>query len=204
MIRRPPRSTRTDTLFPYTTLVRSLRVYDPDAGSVRIGGEYLRTLPFEAIRSRVAVVQQDAFLFHGTIGENIRLGRPDATDEQMVEAARAANIHGFVAGLPKGYDTPVGEKGIKLSGGQRQRVAIARAILRDAPILVLDEALSAVDAENEATIQAALDRLMRGRTTLVLAHRLSSVVDCDRSEEHTSELQSLMRISYAVFCLKKK
>src|SRR3546814_2275596 len=92
----------------------------------------------------------------------------------------AANIHGFVAGLPKGYDTPVGEKGIKLSGGQRQRGAIARAILRDAPILVLDEALSAVDAENEATIQAALDRLMRGRTTLVLAHRLSSVVDCDR------------------------
>src|SRR3546814_12154338 len=92
MIRRPPRSTRTDTLFPYTTLVRSLRVYDPDAGSVRIGGEYLRTLPFEAIRSRVAVVQQDAFLFHGTIGENIRLGRPDATDEQMVEAAMAANI----------------------------------------------------------------------------------------------------------------
>ena len=157
-----------------------LRFYDPDAGAVRIGGEDLRTLPFAAIRSRVAVVQQDAFLFHGTIGENIRLGRPDATEELVVEAAKAANIHDFVAGLPLGYDTPVGEKGIKLSGGQRQRVAIARAILRDAPILVLDEALSAVDAENESVIQAALDRLMQGRTTLILAHRLSSVVDCDR------------------------
>jgi len=157
-----------------------LRFYDPDAGAVRIGGEDLRTLPFEAIRSRVAVVQQDAFLFHGTIGENIRLGRPDATEALVVEAAKAANIHDFVAGLPQGYDTPVGEKGIKLSGGQRQRVAIARAILRDAPILVLDEALSAVDAENESVIQAALDRLMQGRTTLILAHRLSSVVDCDR------------------------
>ncbi len=157
-----------------------LRFYDPDAGTVRIGGEDLQTLPFAAIRSRVAVVQQDAFLFHGTIAENIRLGRPDATEAQMVEAAKAANIHGFIAGLPRGYDTAVGEKGIKLSGGQRQRVAIARAILRDAPILVLDEALSAVDAENEATIQAALDRLMQGRTTLILAHRLSSVVGCDR------------------------
>ena len=157
-----------------------LRFYDPDAGTIRIGGEDLTTLPFEAIRSRVAVVQQDAFLFHGTIGENIRLGRPDATEAVMVEAARTANIHDFVMSLPQGYDTPVGEKGIKLSGGQRQRVAIARAILRDTPILVLDEALSAVDAENEAVIQAALDRLMQGRTTLILAHRLSSVVDCDR------------------------
>ncbi|MEQ8398360.1 ABC transporter ATP-binding protein [Thalassobaculum sp.] len=157
-----------------------LRFYDPDAGTVRIGGEDLRGLPFEAIRSRIAVVQQDAFLFHGTIGENIRLGRPDASEAQVIEAARAANIHGFIDGLPQGYDTAVGEKGIKLSGGQRQRVAIARAILRDAPILVLDEALSAVDAENEATIQAALDRLMQGRTTLILAHRLSSVIDCDR------------------------
>ena len=157
-----------------------LRFYDPESGAVRIGGEDLRSLPFEAIRSRVAVVQQDAFLFHGTVGDNIRLGRPGATESEVIEAARAANIHDFVAGLPQGYDTPIGEKGIKLSGGQRQRVAIARAILRDAPILVLDEALSAVDAENEATIQAALDRLMRGRTTLILAHRLSSVVDCDR------------------------
>ncbi|WP_420346405.1 ABC transporter ATP-binding protein [Pelagibius sp.] len=157
-----------------------LRFFDPDEGRVRIGGEDLRGLPFEAIRSRIAVVQQDAFLFHGTVGENIRLGRPDADQEAVVAAAEAANIHDFISALPQGYDTPIGEKGIKLSGGQRQRVAIARAVLRDAPILVLDEALSAVDSENEAVIQDALDRLMRGRTTLVLAHRLSSVIGCDR------------------------
>ena len=164
-----------------SSLVRLLlRFYDPDAGTVRIGGEDLRGLPFEAIRSRIAVVQQDAFLFHGSIGENIRLGRPEAGQEAVEAAARAANIHAFIAALPQGYDTPIGEKGIKLSGGQRQRVAIARAVLRDAPILILDEALSAVDSENEAAIQGALDRLMRERTTLVLAHRLSSVIDCER------------------------
>src|SRR5690606_6777505 len=125
-------------------------------------------------------VSQDAFLFHGTIEENIRMGCPAASQEELEAAARAANIHDFVTSLPEGYATLVGEKGIKLSGGQRQRVAIARALLRDSPILVLDEALSAVDAENEALIQQALDRLMRGRTTLILAHRLSSVIDCDR------------------------
>ena len=164
-----------------STIVRLLlRFFDPDEGSVRIGGEDLRGLPFEAIRSRIAVVQQDAFLFHGTVCENIRLGRPDADEEAVVAAARAANIHDFITALPQGYDTPIGEKGIKLSGGQRQRVAIARAVLRDAPILILDEALSAVDSENEAVIQEALDRLMQGRTTLVLAHRLSSVIGCDR------------------------
>src|SRR5262249_45627106 len=130
--------------------------------------------------SLISVVNQDTFLFHGTVEENIRLGRPDATQEQLEEAARAANIHDFVLTLPQGYRTVIGEKGIKLSGGQRQRLAIARALLRDTPILVLDEALSAVDAENEAVIQEALDRLMQGRTTLILAHRLSSVIDCDR------------------------
>ena len=157
-----------------------LRFFDPQAGVVRIGSHDLRTLPFAEIRQRVAVVQQDAFLFHGSIGDNIRQGRPDADQRSVEDAARAANIHDFIAGLPNGYDTQVGEKGIKLSGGQRQRVAIARALLRDAPILVLDEALSAVDAENEAAIQSALDTLMKGRTTLVLAHRLSSVIGCDR------------------------
>ena len=119
-------------------------------------------------------------MFHGTIGENIRLGRPEATDAEVTNAAKSANIHEFVSGLPQAYDSLIGEKGIKLSGGQRQRVAIARALLRDSPILILDEALSAVDAENEAFIQQALDRLMKGRTTLVLAHRLSSVINCDR------------------------
>lgn len=157
-----------------------LRFFDPDAGRVALGGVDLRSLSFAEIRSQIAVVNQDAFLFHGTVGENIRMGRPDADQDAVIAAARAANIHDFIETLSDGYDTVVGEKGVKLSGGQRQRVAIARALLRDAPILVLDEALSAIDAENEAVIQSALDRLMQGRTTLVLAHRLSSVIDCDR------------------------
>lgn len=157
-----------------------LRFFDPERGRVTIGGVDLREMSFDQIRSRISVVNQDTFLFHGTIGDNIRMGAPEATEDQVIAAATAANIHGFIAALPEGYDTVVGEKGIKLSGGQRQRVAIARALLRDTPILVLDEALSAVDAENEAVIQDALNRLMKGRTTLVLAHRLSSVIDCDR------------------------
>ncbi|MGO1079772.1 ABC transporter ATP-binding protein [Inquilinus sp. CA228] len=157
-----------------------LRFYDPEAGTIRLGGHDLRGLSFGQIRSMISVVNQDTFLFHGTVEDNIRMGRPEATEAEVEAAARAANIHGFVQSLPQGYRTVVGEKGVKLSGGQRQRVAIARALLRDTPILVLDEALSAVDAENEAVIQEALDRLMQGRTTLVLAHRLSSVIGCDR------------------------
>jgi ABC-type multidrug transport system fused ATPase/permease subunit len=157
-----------------------LRFYDPDQGRILLGGQDLRSLSFAQIRSLISVVNQDTFLFHGTVEENIRLGGPDATREQLEAAARAANIHDFIMSLPQGYATIIGEKGIKLSGGQRQRIAIARALLRDTPILVLDEALSAVDAENEAVIQQALERLMQGRTTLILAHRLSSVIDCDR------------------------
>ncbi|MGL4961993.1 MAG: ABC transporter ATP-binding protein [Inquilinus sp.] len=157
-----------------------LRFYDPEQGAIRLGGHDLRGLSFDQIRSMISVVNQDTFLFHGTVEDNIRMGRPEATEAEVEAAARAANIHGFVQSLPQGYKTVVGEKGVKLSGGQRQRVAIARALLRDTPILVLDEALSAVDAENEAVIQEALDRLMQGRTTLVLAHRLSSVIGCDR------------------------
>lgn len=157
-----------------------LRFYDPDDGRVTLGGEDLRSLSFEQIRSLISVVNQDTFLFHGTVEENIRLGKPEASQTELEAAAKAANIHDFIASLPQGYATVIGEKGIKLSGGQRQRLAIARALLRDTPILVLDEALSAVDAENEAMIQEALDRLMQGRTTLVFAHRLSSVIGCDR------------------------
>ncbi|MGI9614782.1 MAG: ABC transporter ATP-binding protein, partial [Acidimicrobiales bacterium] len=156
-----------------------LRFYDPDRGTVRIGGHDLRDLSFDQIRSMISVVNQDTFLFHGTIAENLKLGRPNATEAEIIDAARAANIHDFVLTLEHGYHTVIGEKGIKLSGGQRQRVAIARAVLRDSPILVLDEALSAVDAENEAVIGSALDQLMVGRTTLIIAHRLSSVIDCD-------------------------
>ncbi|MBI3197234.1 MAG: ABC transporter ATP-binding protein [Rhodospirillales bacterium] len=162
-----------------------LRFYDPDnghegGGRITLGGHDLRSLSFAQIRSLISVVNQDTFLFHGTVEENIRLGKPAASQAELEDAARAANIHEFVLSLPQGYATVIGEKGIKLSGGQRQRLAIARALLRDTPILVLDEALSAVDAENEAVIQEALDRLMQGRTTLILAHRLSSIIDCDR------------------------
>ncbi len=164
-----------------TSIVRLLlRFYDPQSGAVRIGGHDLRRMPFDDLRGRIAVVNQDTYLFHGTVEDNLRFGKPDAAREDLEAACRAANAHDFIMGLPSGYATVVGERGIRLSGGQRQRIAIARALLRDAPILVLDEALSAVDAENEAVIQQALDRLMRGRTTLIFAHRLSSVIDADR------------------------
>ena len=158
-----------------------LRFHDPDRGQVRMGGRDLRELSLEQVRSRVALVSQDTWLFHGTVADNILMGKPDASREELRAAAHAANAEEFILCLPQGYDTVVGERGVRLSGGQRQRIAIARALLRDAPILVLDEALSSVDAESEALIQAALDRLMRGRTTLVFAHRLSSVVGADRT-----------------------
>src|SRR5256712_4891557 len=157
-----------------------LRVHDPDRGRVDMGGRDLRELSLEQVRARVALVSQETWLFHGTVEDNIRMGKPDASAEEVSAAARAANAEEFILRLPQAYDTVVGERGVRLSGGQRQRIAIARALLRDAPILVLDEALSSVDAESEALIQTALDRLMRGRTTLVFAHRLSSVVGADR------------------------
>jgi ABC-type multidrug transport system fused ATPase/permease subunit len=164
-----------------STIVRLLlRLHDPQSGTVRIGDQDLRTLDPQAVRRQIAVVAQDTYLFHGTIEENLRLGCPDANASDIAAAARAANAHDFIEALPDGYQTVIGERGARLSGGQRQRIAIARALLRDAPILVLDEALSSVDAENEAVIQQALDRLMTGRTTLILAHRLSSVINADR------------------------
>jgi len=157
-----------------------LRFADPTAGHVRIGGRDLRDLSLHELRSMIAVVSQDTYLFHGTIEDNLRMGRPDASQAELEAAARSANIHDAIAALPDGYRTVVGERGVRLSGGQRQRIAIARALLRDAPILILDEALSSVDAESEAAIQEALDRLMRGRTTLIFAHRLSSIIGADR------------------------
>jgi ATP-binding cassette subfamily C protein CydCD len=164
-----------------STIVRLLlRLHDPQSGTIRIGGQDLRALDPEAMRRMIAVVAQDTYLFHGTIEDNLRLGCPDASEAELVAAAHAANAHDFIEALPDGYQTVIGERGARLSGGQRQRIAIARALLRDAPILVLDEALSSVDAENEAVIQQALDRLMTGRTTLILAHRLSSVINADR------------------------
>ena len=152
----------------------------PQSGTVRVGGHDLNQLDADTLLSQIALVSQDIMLFHGTIEDNLRLGRPDASREQLRAAASAANIDDFIMALPDGYATRIGERGLQLSGGQRQRLAIARALLRDAPILILDEALSSVDAENEALIQQALDRLMEGRSTLILAHRLASVIGADR------------------------
>lgn len=163
-----------------TILRLLLRQHDTQTGAISIGGHDIRTLNPEQVRGMIATVAQDTTLFDGTIADNLRLGRHDASDADMIAAATAANIHDFISALPDSYATRIGERGVTLSGGQRQRIAIARALLRDAPILVLDEALSAVDAENEAVIQQALERLMRGRTTLILAHRLSSVIGADR------------------------
>ncbi len=157
-----------------------LRFFDPQQGRVLLGGHDLRTLPLQVVRRHIAVVMQDTYLVHGTIAENLRFGKPDATQEELEAAARAANAHEFIMALPHGYATMVGERGLRLSGGQRQRLAIARALLKDAPILLLDEALSSVDTENEALIQEALERLMVGRTTLIIAHRLSSIISADR------------------------
>ncbi len=163
-----------------TILRLLLRLYDPQEGRVLVGGRDIRELGLETLRDQLAVVSQDTYLFHGTVEDNLRFGKPDASDDEIDTAVRAANAKSFIDRLPQGYRTVIGERGVRLSGGQRQRIAIARALLRDAPILVLDEALSAVDAGNEAIIQQALDRLMRGRTTLIFAHRLSSIIDADR------------------------
>jgi ABC-type multidrug transport system fused ATPase/permease subunit len=156
------------------------RFYDVTEGAITLDGHDVRDLTLESLRQQTSIVLQEVFLFHGTVRENILFGRPGATDEEMTNAARVANAHQFITELPEGYDTLIGERGVKLSGGQRQRLAIARAVLRDAPILILDEATSSVDTETELLIQQALERLMRGRTTVVIAHRLSTVRKADK------------------------
>jgi ATP-binding cassette subfamily B protein len=163
-----------------TVLQLLLRFYDPDEGTVRLDGVSLPEADLDALRARLALVPQDPVVFSGTVAENIRYGRPEASDAQVEEAARLANADGFVRALPQGYATMLGERGTTLSGGQRQRIAIARAILKDAPVLLLDEATSALEAESERAVQTALDRLMQGRTTLVIAHRLATIRAADR------------------------
>ncbi|MFN3277981.1 MAG: ABC transporter transmembrane domain-containing protein [Paracoccus hibiscisoli] len=164
-----------------TTVIQLIqRFWDPQSGQVTLDGIDLRDLARVDLRSRIALVPQDPVIFAASAAENIRLGRPDASDAQVQAAARAAHAHDFIAALPQGYDTALGERGVMLSGGQRQRVAIARAILRDAPILLLDEATSALDAESESLVQAAVSRLAEGRTTVVVAHRLATVKKADR------------------------
>jgi subfamily B ATP-binding cassette protein MsbA len=151
------------------------RFYDPTAGTVRVDGHDLRGLTQRSLRAQIALVPQETMLFGGTIRENIAYGRLDASEAEIVAAAQAANAHAFILAAPQGYDTLVGERGVKLSGGQRQRIAIARAMLKDPRILLLDEATSALDSESEQLVQGALDRLMHGRTAVIIAHRLSTV-----------------------------
>ncbi|HET9149140.1 MAG TPA: ATP-binding cassette domain-containing protein, partial [Alphaproteobacteria bacterium] len=155
------------------------RFYDPDRGRVAVNGHDIRTVSFASLRDALAVVSQEVVLFDDTVANNIRCGKLDATDTEVRAAAQAAAAAEFVERLPEGYDTRIGEHGLRLSGGQRQRIAIARAILRDAPILLLDEATSALDTESERTIQVALAGLMKGRTSIVIAHRLSTIMHAD-------------------------
>jgi len=163
-----------------TTLVDLIpRFYDPQNGAIRIDGVDIRDVSLSSLRSQIGIVSQHTILFNDTVRANISYGMPDAPMEKIEEAARLANAHGFISKMREGYDTEIGEQGLKLSGGERQRMAIARALLKDAPILILDEATSALDSESEAIVQEALDTLMRGRTTFVIAHRLSTVRNAD-------------------------
>lgn len=157
-----------------------LRFYDPTSGSITIDGKSISTYPLSALRSQMALVPQDVLLFGGTIKENILYGKHNATDEEVMEAARKANAHEFIMSFPQKYETLVGERGISLSGGQRQRIAIARAVLRNPAILILDEATSSLDSESERLVQEALDKLMEGRTSFVIAHRLSTIRKADK------------------------
>jgi len=155
------------------------RFYDVDAGSIRIDGQDVRKVTQKSLHEQIGLVQQDVYLFDGTIAENIAYGKPDATAEEIIEAARRANIADFIETLPDGFETQVGERGARLSGGQKQRIAIARVFLKNPPLLIFDEATSALDNESEGAVQAALSELAQGRTTIVIAHRLSTIKDAD-------------------------
>jgi ATP-binding cassette subfamily C protein CydCD len=156
-----------------------LRFWDPERGRIVLGGHDVRQYTLDTLRQQMALVSQDTYLFNASVRENLRLGRPDATDAELEQAAQQAYAHEFIMHLPEGYNTRLGERGLQLSGGQRQRLAIARAILKDAPLLLLDEATSHLESENERLVHEALKRLMAGRTTLLIAHRLSTVRDAD-------------------------
>ena len=164
-----------------TTLVNLVpRFYDVTAGSIRVGDLDVRDLTLQSLRGAIGLVTQETFLFNDTVANNISYGFQDATRDSIEDAARRAHAHEFILEMSDGYDTVIGERGVRLSGGQRQRLAIARAILRNPPILILDEATSALDTESERMVQAALDELMTGRTVLAIAHRLSTISNCDR------------------------
>lgn len=186
------------------------RFYDVSAGMITIGGTDIRTVSLQSLRQNIGIVQQDVYLFSGTIRENISYGKPDATDEEIRRAASLADLEEFIESLPEGYDTYVGERGTRLSGGQKQRISIARIFLRDPKILILDEATSALDNESERYIQKSLDRLSKGRTTITIAHRLSTIRGADQiyviedgkvSEHGThEELTGKADVIYARYC----
>jgi ABC-type multidrug transport system fused ATPase/permease subunit len=155
------------------------RFHDPQKGRVLLGGHDVRSIPLQFLRSQMALVAQEAYLFYDTVERNMLLGKPDASHEELIRAAKAANAHEFISALPQGYQTVIGERGVRLSGGERQRIAIARALLKGAPILLLDEPTSNIDAENEEAIQKALGRLQAQRTVMIIAHRLSTVRKAD-------------------------
>ena len=157
-----------------------LRFYEPNSGAILLDGRDIRTITQHSLRSQIGIVTQDTFLFHDSILNNIRYGRLDATEEDIIEAAKQAYAHDFIMQQPNGYGTVIGDKGCLLSGGQQQRVSIARALLKNAPVLLLDEAMSALDSEAEREIQAALERLAQGKTVVAIAHRLSTVLKADQ------------------------
>jgi subfamily B ATP-binding cassette protein MsbA len=163
-----------------TIITLLARFYDPTEGTIRIDGENIREYNVQSLRRQVGIVMQDNLLFAGTMADNIKYARPSATEEEMIDAARAANAHEFITRLPHGYESEIGERGVALSGGQRQRLAIARVILKDPRVLILDEATSALDTQSERLIQEALEHLMKNRTSIVIAHRLSTVINADR------------------------
>ena len=156
------------------------RLYEPQQGEVCIDGHNIRDVTLQSLAATVGLVSQETYLFHSSIRENLRFACPEASDEQIEDAARAAQIHELISSLPEGYDTPVGERGYRFSGGEKQRIAIARTVLRNPPVLILDEATSALDTETERAVQLALDDLSRGRTTIAIAHRLSTIRDADQ------------------------
>ena len=163
-----------------TTMKMINRLLEPDSGTIRIDGKDIRTVTLKSLRDRIGFVQQDVYLFSGSVADNIAYGKPDATREEIIEAARLAGAERFIMALKDGFDTYVGERGVKLSGGQKQRIAIARVFLKNPPILILDEATSALDNESEILVGQSLEKLAHGRTTLTIAHRLTTIKNYDR------------------------
>ena len=156
------------------------RFYDVTGGVIKIDGRDIRSVTLNSLREHIGIVQQDVYLFVGTVYDNIRYGRPDATEEEVIAAAKNANAHEFIMSLPNGYDTDIGQRGIKLSGGQKQRLSIARVFLKNPPILIFDEATSALDNESEKVVQESLEKLAKNRTTFVIAHRLSTIKNAQK------------------------